>query len=290
MQYNFLGFSVAKMMELELDMKDLAILRYFIDFRDTGKMSAEVIDGKSYYWINYNYMADEMPFLCLGKKAIMTRMHKLRDLGILIHYTKKEGGTFSYFAIGPKYIELISNSEDTVKEKKKSTNVKKAIPEKGEGIPQKGQGVSLEKDNGYPWKRTTKILLSKDYSTKEINIKKDTEDIINYLNEKVNARYRADNISTSKLISIRLKEKYSVDDFKQVIDKKAKEWIGTTWEQYLTPQTLFGNKFDQYLNQNIKNNVSEIVTSKINKPIGFNNFEAREYDYDNLEKKLLGWE
>lgn len=25
-------------------------------------------------------------------------------------------------------------------------------------------------------------------------------------------------------------------------------------------------------------------------PLKFNNFEAREYDYDDLEKKLLGWD
>ena len=43
MQYSFLGFSVSKMMELKLDMKDMAILRYFVDFRETGRMKAEII-------------------------------------------------------------------------------------------------------------------------------------------------------------------------------------------------------------------------------------------------------
>ena len=30
--------------------------------------------------------------------------------------------------------------------------------------------------------------------------------------------------------------------------------------------------------------------NKYSKTSGFNNFEPREYDYDSLEKKLLGWE
>ena len=30
--------------------------------------------------------------------------------------------------------------------------------------------------------------------------------------------------------------------------------------------------------------------TKYSKTSGFNNFEPREYDYDSLEKKLLGWE
>lgn len=90
MQYSFLGFSVSKMMELKLDMKDMAILRYFVDFRETGRMKAEIIEGKAYYWVNYNSMAEEMPFLELGKRTIMLRMLKLRDLDILTHYTKKK--------------------------------------------------------------------------------------------------------------------------------------------------------------------------------------------------------
>ena len=40
----------------------------------------------------------------------------------------------------------------------------------------------------------------------------------------------------------------TVDDFKTVIDKKCDEWIGTEWEKYLRPETLFGTKFEGYLN------------------------------------------
>lgn len=95
MQYNFLGFSVSKMIELNLDMKDMAILRYFVDFKETGRMNYEIVEGEKYYWINYSSIEREMPHLGLGKRAIMLRMLKLRDLGILLHYTKKEGGTYS---------------------------------------------------------------------------------------------------------------------------------------------------------------------------------------------------
>ena len=44
----------------------------------------------------------------------------------------------------------------------------------------------------------------------------------------------------------------SEEDFYTVIDKKANEWIGTKWEQYLRPYTLFRkDKFETYLNQRI---------------------------------------
>ena len=52
-------------------------------------------------------------------------------------------------------------------------------------------------------------------------------------------------------INARLKEGFTVEDFKTVIDKKVDEWKGTELEQYLRPDTLFGTKFESYLNQNI---------------------------------------
>lgn len=72
--------------------------------------------------------------------------------------------------------------------------------------------------------------------------------IIDYLNEKADKKYRANNKSTQKHINARLKEGYTVEDFKIVIDKKCTEWKNTEMEQYLRPETLFGTKFEGYLN------------------------------------------
>lgn len=74
-------------------------------------------------------------------------------------------------------------------------------------------------------------------------------DIIDYLNQKTNSKYKTNTPKTISLINARLKEKYTLDDFKLVIDKKCKEWLGTEMEKYLRPETLFGNKFESYLNQ-----------------------------------------
>lgn len=82
------------------------------------------------------------------------------------------------------------------------------------------------------------------------------EQIINYLNDKANKGYLPKTLLTVKLIDARLKEGYSLDDFKRVIDIKVEEWKdkyskdGKNWGDYLRPQTLFGNKFESYLNQN----------------------------------------
>ncbi|MBB6622549.1 conserved phage C-terminal domain-containing protein [Clostridium gasigenes] len=303
MQYTFLGFSTAKIMEFELDMKDMAILRYFVDFRETGKMKAEMVDGENYYWVKYEAIVEEIPFIDLKKKAVMARMLKLRDLGILTHYTKRSSaGTYSFFGLGSKYIELISDTKiETPEVSQIKNDDKEGVRQKGQGYPSKRIGVSVKTYtpicpdiHPYPSGRTPNNPSTKDPSTKDPNIKnikKNSEEIVGYLNTKVGCDYRSNNQQTLKLIKARLKENYTVDDFKVVIDKKKKEWTGTQYEQYLTPNTLFGSKFEQYLKQRVmpkqNNNPGQEKP-----PLRFNNFDGRdktEEEEEDLEKRLLGW-
>ena len=76
--------------------------------------------------------------------------------------------------------------------------------------------------------------------------------IVSYLNERANTNFRSSGSKTKQVINARLNEKYSLDDFKKVIDNKCNEWLGTEHEKYLRPETLFGNKFEGYLNQKPK--------------------------------------
>lgn len=73
-------------------------------------------------------------------------------------------------------------------------------------------------------------------------------EIVDYLNTVCGTSYKASTDKTRKLINARLNEGFTVDDFKTVIDKKSKEWLGTDYAKYLRPETLFGTKFESYLN------------------------------------------
>jgi predicted phage replisome organizer/uncharacterized phage protein (TIGR02220 family) len=75
--------------------------------------------------------------------------------------------------------------------------------------------------------------------------------IVDYLNEKTGANYKYTSKKTQSCIRARLSEKFTKEDFKEVIDKKCDEWIGTEWEKYLRPETLFGTKFESYLNAKV---------------------------------------
>lgn len=73
-------------------------------------------------------------------------------------------------------------------------------------------------------------------------------EIVDYLNEKAHKNYRPNNKTTIRHINARLKEGCALPDFKQVIDNRCATWLGTDMEQYLRPETLFGSKFENYLN------------------------------------------
>lgn len=81
-----------------------------------------------------------------------------------------------------------------------------------------------------------------------INIYKE---IVNYLNEKAKTKYKPSTAKTKSHIKARIDEGFTLEDFKTVIDKKCAEWVGTEFEQYLRPETLFGTKFESYLNAKV---------------------------------------
>lgn len=77
----------------------------------------------------------------------------------------------------------------------------------------------------------------------------DIKDIIDYLNIALNTKYRYTTKSIQTHIRARLREGFTVDDFKCVIDKKKRSWMGTDFQKFLRPDTLFGGKFQSYLNE-----------------------------------------
>lgn len=81
-------------------------------------------------------------------------------------------------------------------------------------------------------------------------------EIIEYLNFKTGNHYKPDAKGNRDLIIPRLKDKYTVDDFKKIIDNKCAEWLGDKkMERYLRPETLFCLKhFESYLNETPKKN------------------------------------
>jgi uncharacterized phage protein (TIGR02220 family) len=77
------------------------------------------------------------------------------------------------------------------------------------------------------------------------------EEIIDFLNQSTGKNYKNNSAMNRKFITTRLNEGFTVDDFKRVIEVKSINWLGNKMEQFLRPETLFSNKFESYLNENV---------------------------------------
>ncbi|MDT0712815.1 conserved phage C-terminal domain-containing protein [Staphylococcus epidermidis] len=91
------------------------------------------------------------------------------------------------------------------------------------------------------------------------------KDVIDYLNQQTGKNYKSTTKKNQTVIRARTDEGFSLDDFKRVIDNKVAEWKGTNMEKYLRPETLFGTKFEGYLNQELQ-------------PSGMDQLERMKYD------------
>ena len=110
-------------------------------------------------------------------------------------------------------------------------------------------------------------------------------EINDYLNERCNAKFRPTTNTSQKFIKARFNEGFKLEDFKIVIDKISNEWLNDDkMAKFLRPETLFGNKFEGYLNQQTFNNpknVKEEIDDMMSKLAKYNNNDERiKIDYE----------
>lgn len=80
---------------------------------------------------------------------------------------------------------------------------------------------------------------------------------IQYLNARVGTNYKSTTKSTIRHLTARAREGFTVEDVKLVIDSKVEKWgEDAEMSQFLRPETLFGPKFESYL-QSAKRDLEE---------------------------------
>ena len=107
MKYNIEGLDQRIAIEFGLDVVDLVLLRWFVDFSVTNKMRRLVEGGEIYYWIDYKSVIKELPILDIKKVAVARRFQAMASKGVLIHKTHKDGGTFSYYGFSDDFSYLL---------------------------------------------------------------------------------------------------------------------------------------------------------------------------------------
>ncbi len=108
------------------------------------------------------------------------------------------------------------------------------------------------------------------------------KEIITYLNEKCEKNYKENTAKTQNFIKARFNEGFSLEDFKKVIDVKSSQWKSNPdMNRFLRPETLFGTKFESYLNEKI---IEVKKGDELGKPLKhFKN----ERDYSDEEQKQI---
>lgn len=239
-----------------------------------------------------------------GKKSDNISLNQIAN-GI----TKKDGtildkGTGLSVKQVQRTIKVLTDKNIVIKEKRNS---------KEKGIEATNYSLKFRKDLLDPLGQNVhspmvkmsieqkKVLQNKVFNNKErIYSREDQElikEIVNNLNDKSKKNFRSNNVKTKKLIKARLNEGYVLDDFKKVIDIKTNEWLNTEYNKFLRPETLFGGKFEGYLNESKVKGVeteSDLRTRQANKCyISYNNGEdcmvrgtIRLHSYCDYCKKL----
>ena len=194
--------------------------------------SPHIKDGKRWIYNTYKDWKQQFPFW--SEKTIMRTFLALEKEGYVVsaNYNRMKIDKTKWYSID--YDKLAEIEEDLV------------------NVPA-GPFVSLQ--------GTSEPLMEDSLAEAipEINTETNTEsiytplpiaEIITYLNNQTNANYKPSSRKTRKLIKARWNEGFRYDDFKKVIDIKTEEWLNDPrMSMFLRPETLFGTKFESYMNQ-----------------------------------------
>ena len=160
MKYTVEGFSQKALIDYGLDEKDALILRYFIDFKDSGKMKMKVINKVPYYWLKGASLLEQLPILRINNIDVLRRrLKKMTACGILMHEHVLEGGSYAFYSVGENYENLLVydniNSKNNIEksdcqisnsyvDENKNITIPECITEKSESYTEKSE-VSTEK-------------------------------------------------------------------------------------------------------------------------------------------------
>lgn len=210
------------------------------------------------------------------------------ELSLKNGWYDKEGNVFQYYTNEQLMIDLNCNSNKTIIKIKKELKDAGLMTEVRQGMNLPNR-IYLDALNGSvesTFQEVQKVHIGsventlsevqKVHTIKTENTKTENnnnkllicKEVISYLNLKAKKNFKIDTASHQKFIKARLKEGYVLEDFKKVVDIMVAKWKGTEYEQYLQPQTLFGNKMDNYLNQPMPRKVHSFQ-SAVDERLGF---------------------
>lgn len=196
---------------------------------------AKEINGRMWIYNTFeNWQKDNFPWLSLPTvKRIFTKLEK-KGLIITGNFNKAGFDKTKWYSIDEdKLNELMSHASyqnDTT-------------------IVSKRDDGEYQNDTTYT-RDYTETTTDKDIDSTAKAEPPIYKEVIDYLNAKAGTKYKPSSAVNKRLIDARIKDGYFLDDFKTVIQNKCATWLhDSKMSKYLRPQTLFGTKFEGYLNE-----------------------------------------
>jgi uncharacterized phage protein (TIGR02220 family) len=193
------------------------------------KSSTHEIEGRK--WIYNTYKEWKLQFPFWSESTIKRTMHSLENQGLIItgNWNRSKMDKTKWYTIDYERVEALEDQNDELSDPQDEPSI---------FSESEGEATSL-----------TQVIQNHPAESK-IEQKIPTVEIINYLNEKTYSSYKPSTHTTQGKIRARFREGFTLEDFKKVIDLKTAEWLShPQMNKYLRPETLFGNKFESYLNQ-----------------------------------------
>ena len=174
-------------------------------------------------------------FFSLSKNRCSEIIKSLEKKGyIKIDYIYQEGSK----AISRRVIRCVRNIDGGIR------NIDNPIRKAEEGYSENREDNNTSFNNTFSNTSNKKDIVEQSSTTPL-----PYEEIVQYLNQKTNKNFKHTSKVTQRHIRARLAEGFTVSDFKQVIDNKCNDWLrDQKMKEYLRPETLFGTKFESYLN------------------------------------------
>lgn len=219
-------------------------------------------------------------------KIMYALLYNRLDLSLESKWHDRNGQVFMYFTTA-EFCEELGCSEKTVTKIKKELVTSGLLREERQGLTKPNRLYILgpkiiKREPPEPKKIPSRTVENTALDTQEVQtIKTDIrktdidnnklsicKEVLDYLNEKTGKNFKSTTKAHQKFIIARLNEGYKLEDFKYVVDVMYARWKFTDYEQYLQPQTLFGNKMDNYLNQSMPRK-GQLFQSAVDERLGF---------------------
>lgn len=193
--------------------------------------SLHVHEGRKWVYNSYKQWQVQFPFW--SETTIKRTIKSLEEQGLITsgNFNHSKMDRTKWYSIDYELLAQLTKEGPTAATNEQNDTNKGA------------DGAEQAADMARPIPESTTEITAKDHTAVFV-------EVIAYLNERTNAAYKPGTKKTRALIRERMREGFTLADFKKVIDVKSAEWLhDPKRNKYLRPITLFGTKFESYLNQ-----------------------------------------